>query len=258
MIDIHRTKFTTGTAEDVDLYFEGDRVAVSDNHRMAYWFFRRNAADGSTLIHIDTHLDCSYFSDSDREQLRRVEPFSGAQQFAEHRYRLDGGETPAVQSGNWIPALLDVHPDLFDRVLLRCHKPAGPLVLKGLSCVKECSEEDVFSSLTDLPRACVSIDIDYYFAHIADTYTQRPTTPAPVEHFRLLLGRVRMNRHVPLFVALSPQCCGGWQNVIPFVQCMDDVLSLHLTQEIQKGLEPPAAGQATLKVARLRRNVRDE
>jgi hypothetical protein len=214
MMDIHRAKFTTGTAEDVNLYFEGDRLAVSDNHRMAYWFFRGNAADGSTLIHIDAHLDCSYFSDSDREQLRRAEPYCGAQQFAEHRYHSDGSERPAVRYGNWIPALLDVHPHLFDRVLLRCNKPAGPLVLNDLPCVKECYEKDVFSYLTHLPRACVSIDIDYYFARHADTYTQRLTTPAPVEHFRLLLGRVRMNRHVPLFVALSPQCCGGWRRML--------------------------------------------
>lgn len=55
MMEILRSRLTRGTAKDVNFYFEGDRLAVSDNHRMAYWFFRNNAAKGSTLIHVDTH-----------------------------------------------------------------------------------------------------------------------------------------------------------------------------------------------------------
>lgn len=241
--------FTPGNADDVNFYFEGDGLAVSDNHRMAYWFFRNNTAEGSTLIQVDAHLDCSYFREPSLAHLREVEPFGSAQQFAEDRYHSDNGETPAVRYGNWIPALLAVHPLLFKRVLLCCHRPAGPLVLKDLPGVEEIDEADVFSSdLLNQTHTCLSIDIDYYFTEKDGTFTLRQTNPTPVKHFRRLLDTSLLLRHVPLFVALSPQCCGGWQNVIPFVQCMDEVLDLDLAQVIKECLKQShLTGQRTAR-----------
>ncbi len=241
MMEMLKSRFTPGTAEDVNFYFEDDRMAVSDNHRMAYWFFRNNTAEGSTLIQVDTHPDCSLFRDSALAHLRDVEPHDCAQQFADDRYDSLHGQTPPVQYGNWIPALLVAHPALFTRVRLLCHKPPGSVVLSDLPQVEEIDEESLTDDLQGY-RSCLSIHVDYYFTEHDGTYTQRETNPAPLGHFRRLLATALLNPQVLVFVALSPQCCGGWQNVLPFVRCLDEELGLGLAQEITGRLEQRSPG----------------
>jgi len=236
MIIIRKNQFNEGNADDVNFYFEGDRVAVSDNHKMAYWFFRHKATDGSTLVHIDTHLDCSLFRDCVIEPLQDGEPFFSAQQFADHRCQTGNGEIPAVHSGNWIPALHTVHPHLFKRVLLRCHNDAGS-VLKELPFVKEIDEACVFSDdLLLQSHICLSIDIDYYFTKRDGLFMQRQTNQEPITHFRRILDAFVLLRHVPVFIALSPEYCGGWQNVIPFVRYMDKVLDQNHAHMIEESI----------------------
>jgi hypothetical protein len=91
-------------------------------------------------------------------------------------------------------------------------------------------------------RSCLSIDVDYYFTHRDGVYTLRETIPAPFEHFRRMLAPVLLNPRVLVFVALSPQCCGGWHNVLPFVRCLDEELDLGLAQEIAARIEDPSPG----------------
>jgi len=244
MMEILKSQFTQGNAEDVNLYFEGDRLAVSDNHRMAYWFFRNNATEGSTLIHVDTHPDCSFFRAPARDHMRDAEPYESAQQFADDRLPKHGSEwqrntRAPVQYGNWITALLDTHPDLFDKVLLLCLKYVNEVT--SLPRIEPASEGDL-ASLLNQPRSCLSLDVDYYFTDHDGIYTLRDAEAAPLDHFRHLLATAKANPQMPVFVALSPQCCGGWENVLPFVRCLDEEFALDLTQEIEGRLEQRSPG----------------
>ena len=238
MLRFFKSKFTSGDMDDVNFYFEAEQLGVSDNHRMAYWFFAKNMTPCSTLFHVDTHVDCSFFRETDRDELVETKATGSIEQFVEHRYRTDGILTPPVHWGNWIPALLDMHPCLLKKVKLICHKEAGQMVLAGLPCVEETGEECLWSpDGLDGTHACLSIDIDYYFMSSDSEYRQRSVSPDPRHHFqRLLLRHGCSNSRVPLFIALSPCCCGSWHNVLPFVDCIDQTFNLTLREQIERHL----------------------
>ena len=234
MLRSFTSKFISDETDDVNFYFEADQLGVSDNHRMAYWFFAKNTTLGSTLFHVDTHTDCSYFHDSDRAELNKTPSFDSIDQFVRHRYfdPRRGASTTPVRCGNWIPALLDMQPRLLKRVFLICHKGAGT----ELPCVEKTGEECLWSpDGLDATDACLSIDVDYYFTSSDSEYRLRSVPPEPTHHFQRLLRRCSCSR-VPLFIALSPGCCGGWDNVLPFVDCIDQTFNLTLRKQIETSL----------------------
>lgn len=242
MINIFNRRFTSGSAEDVNFYFEVDDFAVSDNHRMAYWFFGRKATVGSTLVNVDAHTDCSYFWDDDRDQLRNMDTNCTVETFVNHRYQRYGCETPPVRYGNWVPALLDMYPQLFQRVHLCCHRSLTGPARSDFSCINEVDEEYLISfGNHGEPAPCLSIDVDYYFTTNGNVYLLRQTNPRPVEHFQQLLLATQTDPCMPLFVSLSPHCCGGWHQVLPFVDCIDRTRGLNLACEIRRCLEPHTA-----------------
>jgi hypothetical protein len=219
--------------DDVTFYFEADQLGVSDNHRMAYWFFVRKATPGSTLIHVDTHTDCSYFRDSNRAELNKTPSLDSIDQFVKHRYPDDGKPRSPVREGNWIPALLDMHPHLLKRVFLICHKKDAS-INADYPCVEERGEEWLRSpNGLDATNACLSIDVDYYFTLSDSEYRQRSVHPDPTHHFQWLLRHGCSHSREPLFIALSPGCCGGWDNVLPFVNCIDQTFNLTLREKIE-------------------------
>jgi len=105
-------------------------------------------------------------------------------------------------------------------------------VLSDLPCTEV---EEAYLSSPDVlgePGACLSIDVDYYFKMRGNACSRREMCPEPIEHFQRLLRVAQSYPCVPLFVALTPHCCGGWQNVLPFVKCIDRARDLDLTREI--------------------------
>jgi hypothetical protein len=204
---------------------------------MAYPFFARRAVAGSRLIHVDTHVDCSYFRQADREALSKLAPENDVREFVELGYSINNRIKSPVGWGNWIPALIDMHPSLFREVDLVCHQRAAPLVLRDLPMARECGEDILWSdSLPGTAHLCFSIDVDYYYDSTGDDYSVRPDYPDPVGHFNQCLSRVAGFPFSLIFVALSPSCCGGWREVMPFIHSLDQLFDLALAREVEKCL----------------------
>ena len=238
MLRCFKDTFTESDLCDVNFYFESRYLGVSDNHRMAYWFFARKAKKGSVLVHLDTHPDCSYFREDDRKELTKIEDVKGLEAFVNHRYLSPVVSVCPVAHGNWIPALLDMHPELFDTVYLICHEDCGPIVQKDLPKTKKAKEE-VFWRVDGLGAAstCFSIDVDYYYYCAGEgQYCVRDGFPAPVEHFSRCISHVLRCPRALLFVALSPSYCGGWNNVMPFVRIIDKSFGLSLSEQVNERL----------------------
>lgn len=235
MLRFFTSKFISDEIDDVDFYFEADQLGVSDNHRMAYWFFAKKMTSVSTLFHVDTHSDCSWFRNTDIAELNKTPSLDNIDQFVKHRY-VDpgrGAPTPPVRSGNWIPALLTMHETLVEKVFWISHNRVGSQIA-DLPRVEETGEECLGAlDGLDATHACLSIDVDYYFMSSDSKYSRRSVPPDPTHHFQRLM---RHGSRVPLFIALSPGCCGGWDNVLPFVGCIDRTFNLTLREQIERHL----------------------
>ena len=206
---------------------------------MGYWFFLNKIHHGLTLIHIDTHEDCSYFRNCDRNEMLKLEKSPNLEQFIEYRYynKNRNESCSPIRYGNWIPAINDLHPCFFKRVLLICHNSVGPMILKDLPYVEIICEK-MLSSLIEKDSSILSIsfDVDYYFKSEQDKYLLRKEFSDPLQHFHRFLKLVKSNS-IPLFIALSPQCCGGWGNVLPFIKTIDDVFKYSLRKNVKSRLK---------------------
>jgi hypothetical protein len=64
-------KFGPFGREEVNFYFESGKLAVSDNHRMAYWFFIRQTGKGAHVARVGPDFRSNVHSPQPRV-LRRV------------------------------------------------------------------------------------------------------------------------------------------------------------------------------------------
>lgn len=238
MLTCFKEKFTDSGVRGVNFYFESGVLGVSDNHRMAYPFFARKSSNGSILVHLDTHTDCSLFRKEDREELAKIDFGNDIRRFVDHQYSYRGRLKCPVQYGNWIPALLDTHPNLFDVVYLICHKDCGPIEKKDLPKISEVKEDFFWSSVASgAKNRCFSIDVDYYYDSANGVYFLRSSFADPVDHFIRCICHVTNNYSgSPLFVALSPSSCGGWDKVMPFLGAIDRHFDASLESEVRKHL----------------------
>jgi len=65
----------------------------------------------------------------------------------------------------------------------------------------------------------------YYYAIVDQDCHVRPEFNDPVAHFSKCIDHVLKLAPSPLFVALSPECCGGWHNVMPFLHAIDRLVT---------------------------------
>jgi len=226
---------------DVSFYFESGLLGVSDNHRMAYPFFARKASEHSVLMHMDSHEDCAFFREEDKAELAKIDAVADLDAFVSYQYEYNGSAKCPVQWGNWITALLHMFPQLFDRIYIICqgrctstsmYTEAEKRVLRRAQ-----NEDSLWSSAeTAANSACFSLDVDYYYDCASERYFVRPGFPNPTAHFGRCLRRALDSPGSPLFVALSPSCCGGWENVMPFIQVIDQCCGISLAAQVEARL----------------------
>lgn len=220
---------------EVNFYFESGKLGVSDNHRMAYPFFIRQGGKKAKLIHMDTHPDCGYFCKEARDALAQIDAAMDLDVFVRHSYyspRAYAFVCP-VSYGNWITALFRTHPHMIAEARLICYEKDIRLIRDELPAVRLTAEQEFW----DVDKAgsgetYYSIDIDYYFdGH--NGFAFRPEHKDPCEHFRKCLQHALVDTCSPVFVALSPSFCGGWDRTIPFVHIIDHIAGSSLAAQVK-------------------------
>jgi hypothetical protein len=188
------------------------KVYFMDNHRAALWCWMRHlsATDRVTVVHIDRHTDClssnlddwtaasvgleslsldSYLSMEHCEScLFRWDNFISLfiRHFGERIHSLymatrDVGDQPERHS--W-----DIEADLLPATL-----ESLPSNLRGSQFI-------------------VDLDLDYFVARIAEGEHVRLYSDAFMHLvFRHISGLISHPQCACVTVALSPECCGGWQ-----------------------------------------------
>lgn len=219
----------------VNLYCEKGNVAVSDNHRMAYYFFAKHAPSHSTLVHIDAHNDCGYFQDHAMDATFNLEE-NNLEDFIHYRYKPPRfySEASPVRWGNWITALLKKYPAMFHSVRIISRQRVGPLEKKELPQVEKADCMENVLHKTDCSRFHFSIDIDYYYQLDDNSNGSWRSSPdEAISHFKQYIKTISQYRDALLFIALSPSCCGGWKIQYPLVDVIDNFFGFSLLKNIR-------------------------
>lgn len=228
-----RDQFGESGRSEVNFYQGTERIGISDNHRMAFYHFAKNGINGSHFIHIDTHQDFSWFKKNSREAILANPGYLDTPEAFIKLQRL-GEEEVAVNWGDWIEGLRVIFPQLI--------KSAQICVQKNTASFEQAWPEAEIIPAPDTyliihpssdRTTLYSLDIDYYFKCSGDFCELRIEEQRALEHFRKTLHIIKESPNCLPFIALSPTCCGGWENTLPFTRIVDEVFGTNITKIIE-------------------------
>ncbi len=183
-------------------------IYISDNHKAALWCFaqslNQNLNIPFSLLHIDAHYDCddrgaSVFPE-DWRKLSFQELYS---------IKLDDG-LPLIRWDNYLPLFINAEKKLINKKIALTHQ-----IGKKINFDREIACWDIPKFLDDIliseSKWILNLDLDYFFA--------RRFKDAPLfseEYIRYIFSLLKLafdeNRFFCVTVALSPECCGSWEN----------------------------------------------
>ena len=229
-------EFGNSWISEVNFYRGSKKIGISDNHRMAFYHFGKYGENNSHFVHIDTHPDFSRFSKNSREAILANPGYLDTPESFIKLQRL-GEEKVAVNWGDWIEGLRGLFPQLI--------KSAQICVQKNTASFEQAwPEAEIISApatfpiippSSDLPTL-YSLDIDYYFTSGGNFCELRIEEPRALEHFRKTLHLIKEAPDCLPFIALSPTCCGGWENTLPFTRIVDEIYGTNVTRIIEEHL----------------------
>lgn len=228
-----RRRFGDSGRSEVNFYQGNESLGISDNHRMAFYHFAKYGINGSHFIHIDTHPDFSPLKDECHQAIQENPSYLNTPlDFIE--LKRNGSDLEAIQWGNWIEGLRIVFPELISTacicvqdkaVLFKTHWPEA-------NVESEPEAYPVIIPSSDRPTL-FSFDIDYYFSSSGIYCELRIDEQQALNHFQETLCAIKQFPNCLPFIALSPTCCGGWENTLPFTQIVDEVFETDITEIIE-------------------------
>lgn len=197
-------------ADQMNVLARNGSVFAMDNHRAALWCWLQTLPTGQrfNFLHIDAHWDCLEMITP--EIWRDLEkPVTGMSIDEYLNYPHPTEDFALFRWDNYIPPFLEAHAPQVVRTFTACH---------GLGSKYKFDEEieahqilgaieNIFDH-SDLPWV-VNIDCDYFFAtqRKRQLYTDEVISDVG-QQIRELDSRGRL---LTCTIALSPECCGGWE-----------------------------------------------
>ncbi len=199
----------SGPSEDNILTREKN-IYVMDNHRLALWSWFQEIKKGEryNLLHIDAHPDLN------ESALKHFHHDLWEMSLDEYRFLWqDDINTPLFRWDNYLEVFLKNYPECVGLTMSATHHLGSTkelsVEIKPFDLVKSCSE--IFSEkkyVNDLGWI-VNLDLDYFFS----------ATPEKLQLFSdEYIGNIADSLQMGLengmikvlTIALSPECCGGW------------------------------------------------
>lgn len=198
-------------SENLNYFAQTDNLYVMDNHLAAIWCWDKLPKDKNiTVVHIDAHYDlgCSppgdfIYRDIDLTEISIDEIVNFKHQCGYNYFMWD----------NYIHLFNEKYPNLINEFVSITQRVGDLSELDGV----QINEFNIWD-LNSRPwyeyenRKILNIDIDYFFKRDYDTTFEIFSTEL-VDFFSSWLLKNRSNFDL-ITIALSPECCGSWDNSI--------------------------------------------
>jgi hypothetical protein len=194
----------------LNLLGHSEGIYLTDNHRAALWCYLRetNASTRCHYLHIDAHYDCLPGAVADfRDIMDHVQGMSIADFM---RLTARTGKPGLVRWDNYNPIWLELYAERLLRQVFVTHKMGLP---PTTSC-EELDAEDIADEnfFKGEDQWIVNLDLDYFFDPKADPKKRAFKGELEQAIFTSIKKAQEAGRVLTTVVALSPECCGDWDN----------------------------------------------
>lgn len=218
----------TSHNQDLNYFAYQDNLFIMDNHLAAIWCWDKLSKDKNiTLIHIDAHYDlgCSPPGGSIYQELDLTTISVNDLTSFKH----DWGYSYFLWD-NYIHTFNDKYPRLINEFISITHRLENLCELEDV----EMEEYDIWNLDSSLwtnteNRKILNIDIDYFFKQETEI-TFEIFSDSTVDFFSKWLLKNKHKFDI-ITVALSPECCGTWENAINMANRIFEPLKIKI--EIQ-------------------------
>jgi UPF0489 domain len=222
---------------NVNFLFNHGKVYVMDNHLSAGWCWLQkiDTSKQYNFVHIDRHYDLMDYEDEIRasviEKAINLEGLS-FDEYVELTYKDDRAPTGTVQLFKWDNFILNIDhafPGLLSKTFFVTKK-----IGEGGQSTFINFEDEIEHFIDQFPDwfekgetgLIIDIDLDYFFTPIRGGYYQLYSDQTILKLATLV--RDHMHKIDVVTIALSPECCGGWNNSFRVLDIFREVLELDL------------------------------
>lgn len=247
-IYLFEDSFGKSGAVDVNFLFNEGNIYISDNHLCALWGWMQQCTSEKeyTFIHVDYHNDLKI--PNIIRWCRELKNLKSINDFLHFRYLPDNiSPEPYLSYDSYIQIAYALYPKWFTGIRFltsecsfgeyyECRKNpriecknhfdavSGEKIEYHSSCLLiETLQQIVSGEFKN--KIILNLDIDYFFDSGSD-YHERDTywTDEKINQVAQLLKSAMDSGNVQvLTIAMSPECCGGWQ---PACQVMEKLLPI--------------------------------
>jgi hypothetical protein len=204
-----------------------DNIYIMDNHRLALWCWLQHLNESSSysLFHIDAHYDTDpkllgLINESEITALKSV-TLAQYMDFKISKEHL-------IEWDNYLPLLEKLYPKTKDLFISSTHH----IGLKG-NFDKELEIYELYRYLDDQliskKNWLFNIDFDYFFAR-----DYKATPLMDKDYITKIFSTIKLaydeGRILCLTAALSPECCGSWENAEMILKPFCEVFEIDYKQ----------------------------
>lgn len=228
-----RGRGESGWCKDNFIWRDGN-IYIMDNHRAAAWCWAQhvNEIAGLRLLHVDKHTDSVDANTQAISELfpRRFE--CTLNEYLAKQYDLPHvGIISAATWENYIALFTRLYPEIISKhyICIRDNACNGiiadmhPFYYTPCELVRELNY-----FMSEQPRWIVNIDLDYFW-HVSEGLSFQLFSEQYIRRvFQEILTGIVSGKVLVTTVALSPECCGGWDNAEHLLNIVCDELGLDL------------------------------
>lgn len=196
------------------------KIWISDNHKTAIWCWGQSdliEKEEFSFLHIDAHYDCD---DKGLEQF----PKNWKSLSYEELYTLKlDSVLPLIRWDNYIPLFFKT-----DGIRIKKSVAVTHHIGKKIAFDLEIAPWDLAKKLDDIllseKKWIINLDFDYFYSR---TFKDAPLfSDQFIKYFFNILKLTFEEKKVHSFtVALSPECCGSWENAEKILDLFCEVFS---------------------------------
>lgn len=217
----------------LNFLFNCGKFYIMDNHRAASWCWLQKISTASVynFFHIDRHYDLVDHPIRVKEQVLdrniNVSNLNLGEYLGLEEILSGGLEAKVFSWDNYIVNLLLIYPTLFNDKLFATHGEDGEnenYITREIDVNSVITElEDYLQEVEDC-NLILNIDIDYFFQDLDGEYFEI-FSDDDIEFLCLIIDEYIEKIEV-ITIALSPECCGGWENAIRIVKKITDYFGM--------------------------------
>jgi len=222
---------------DINFLWRKEKVFIMDNHLAAAWCWAQciDVNQSHTLLHLDAHYDAADLWDEEEDALPKSIKSLSIDDYLALTYDGSSSDSPSklFRWDNFITSFVLVYPNAIAKFIWTTHDEGDKPKWTNVCHVHV---DDPYKFLKELvwnlssPNSILDIDIDYFFGFI-ERGDQGTCCSIFADNFLREIGYsikacLEKDTLKAVTIALSPECCGGWENAKHLCEVMCEAIGL--------------------------------